>query len=63
MALPQIVEMMRPTAVAVTPAMLAAGRSAFLKGRATLDDLYEYFPSDLDDFLGDVFVAMAGAAS
>jgi hypothetical protein len=53
----------RPAISAVSPVMIQAGRSAFLQERANLDDLWDYFPTDLDQFLARIFVAMAGAAN
>lgn len=47
----------------VTPIMLEAGRKAFLAERETLDDLWECFDEDRDQFLTKIFCAMAGAAS
>lgn len=47
--------------VPVTPEMIAAGRRAFLAQRKTLDDLYDFFDSDLDLFLRAIFRAMSAA--
>lgn len=46
----------------VTPGMLAAGREAFLRKRKQLDDLYDYFADDLDEFLLAIYRKMAGQA-
>lgn len=48
--------------VPISPKMLAAGRRAFRENRAQLDDLYNYYPEDLDDLLREVYRKMARAA-
>lgn len=54
----------RPPAVAVpvSPAMLEAGRAAFLRRRAMLDDLWSYFDSDLDRVLLHIYREMHARA-
>lgn len=47
--------------IKVTPAMLDAGRHAFLRHRATLDDLYQCFDVDRDAFLRAIYRAMDSA--
>ncbi len=46
----------------VTPEMLLAGREAFLAKRAQLNDLWIFYPSDLESLLKAIYVAMEGAA-
>lgn len=48
-------------ALAVSPAMLKAGRRAFMKHRRTLDDLFCFYETDLADFLREIFCAMRSA--
>ena len=52
--------MVRP--VPVSPAMLKAGRAAFKRQRAILDDLYDFFPCDLNEFLTHIYREMARVA-
>jgi hypothetical protein len=47
--------------IAISPIMLAAGRRAFLRERWNLDDLYDFFEADLDDFLKKIYRAMSAA--
>jgi hypothetical protein len=42
--------------------MLEAGRAAFLEKRGMLDDLTDFYQSDLDDFLIEIYRKMVGAA-
>lgn len=48
--------------LSISPEMLAAGRAAFLRKRKVLDDLHDYFPCDLDEFLSEIYRDMAQAA-
>jgi len=52
----------RPAKIATPEVVLAAGRKAFLAKRNVLDDLREYFASDLDEFLSAIFESMSAAA-
>jgi hypothetical protein len=45
-----------------SPAMLKAGRAAFKRQRAILDDLYDFFPCDLNEFLTHIYREMARVA-
>jgi hypothetical protein len=42
----------------ISPEMLAAGRTAFLRKRKQLDDLWDFFDDDLTAFLCAIFIAM-----
>jgi hypothetical protein len=48
--------------LAVTPGMLKAGRAAFKRQRKVLDDLYDFFPCDLNEFLTHIYREMAQVA-
>lgn len=41
--------------------MISAGRRAFRRKRRELDDLYDYFESDLTAFLSEIYRAMRAA--
>jgi hypothetical protein len=42
----------------ITPEMLAAGRTAFLRKRKLLDDLWCFYDDDLSRFLSAIYAAM-----
>jgi hypothetical protein len=48
--------------IKVSPAMLAAGKVAFLRRRSTLSDLHDYFDQDLTKFLSEIYRSMAAEA-
>jgi hypothetical protein len=47
-----------PVKPEISPEMLAAGRTAFLRKRKQLDDLWDFFDDDLTAFLCAIFNAM-----
>lgn len=53
---------LRIAEIKVTPAMMAAGRAAFVRHRRNLSDLYEFFDCDRDQFIAAIFRSMAREA-
>ncbi len=51
----------KSVAIKLTPAQMEAGRAAFMRQRRTLDDLYQFYDSDLAGFLRVIYRAMVRA--
>ena len=53
----------RRAPIAVSPAMVEAGRAAFVRYRRDLSDLFDAYPCDMDLFVKRIYRAMAAKES